>query len=189
MTGQDWLGLAAVALGFAGLVFIGFELRQQRQVAGYVAYQGITQQYSDLLWTSLEHADLDSVWDPLAVGRRHQLSDAQADEGLAWGAWTLMNPQERRLYRTTRRAIEIFEQAHFARELGWLGSDTSEKWDEIVHLWTKSSFFEFAWYDARRLVRPSFALYVDARLGPGTRPHADRPDHPGGEGTVIETKG
>jgi hypothetical protein len=164
MSAEDWLGLAAVVLGFAGLAFIGFELRQQRQVAGYVAHQGITQQYSDLLWASLEHADLDSVWDPIDAARRDQLRGAQADERMGWGAWTLMDLQERRLYRATRRAIEIFEQAHFAWELGWLGSDTSTKWDEIVRLWAKSTFFEFAWHDARRLLRPSFVSHVNDLL-------------------------
>ncbi len=155
------LGFGLVqSIGVIGsLVFVAIQLRRHRHVLAYETYQRLSREYQDLLWRAVEDPNLDTVWDPLDETERVRF-DLAHDDPSAWGVWYAMNEEERRCYRFTRRALELFEQAWQVRSKGWIDDPTWEKWYHWVEAWKRSRYFGYIVAESKARLIPGFCSWL-----------------------------
>ena len=128
------------------------------------------------LWLASEDAKLNCIWQPLEPGRRKRLDEVQGAN--RWGAWFEMTDEEKRCYRYTRLALEIFEQAWEVRRRRMIGEDTWCKWEQWLATWSTTRYFPYVLEDSRPRLLAAFCDVVDevvAVTGPGAAPPASSP--------------
>jgi hypothetical protein len=146
------------------LLYLGRQVRGERVAAGFAAYSQVNDAYTTHLWRAVEDPTLDAVWDPWDPEREAALAEAQRSG--TWGAWHAMTADERRCYRFTRAALEIFEQAWEVRRRDMIGADTWGKWEAWITTWTRSRYFAIVFEDVRPRLIEEFALRVEAAARP-----------------------
>ena len=154
------------------------ELDGQRRALNFQVYQQISERYTDHLWKATDDPELNCIWERLDDERRAELETAQA--GSTWGAWATMDLGERKSYRYTRAAFEVFEQAHHVYRLGWLSDETWSKWRGWVAIWIDTRYFPYVWADSCPRFLPSFVDFVETVID-------ERGDRKPGSGLVPAT--
>ncbi|WP_026912743.1 hypothetical protein [Patulibacter minatonensis] len=153
------LTLAQLVVVVVSLWYLGSQVRGERVAAGFAAYSHVNDSYMEHLWRAVEDPSLDCIWDPWHDDRVSVLNVAQ--RGQHWGAWRTMTVDERRCYRYTRAAIEIFEQAWEVKRRNMIGDDTWAKWHAWLTTWCNSRYFEIVLEDIRPRLIKEFAEEVD----------------------------
>jgi hypothetical protein len=173
----------------ATLTIVARQIWLQRQDLEFRIYQQINDRYSDLLWRAVEDPDLDLVWIDLSQQQREWLSrhgnqTAQVDstQSHGWSTWYALNRSgidaddpppfdlvvEKKLYRFTRAALELIEEAHFAQSKRSIQPDTWQKFGAVLDTWSHSRYFAEVFRESAPRLTNAFTCDARERL-----PHMD----------------
>ena len=159
------LTAAQAFVAIPALIFLGLEFQRERKATQFQAYSQVSDAYAAHLWLAAdrENADLDTIWEPWGDDEpRRQALQAKQDAG-PWGAWYAMEPHERRCYRYTRGALEIFERAWHLHEKDVISDETWEKWVGWIVIWKNNTrYFEWVFEDTRKRLITKFCATVAA---------------------------
>jgi hypothetical protein len=139
--------------------YLARQVRGERIAQGFQAYSYVTDAYMRHLWLSSEHNELNCIWEPLDDARRTELEEAQSLRN--WGAWHEMSDDEKRCYRYTRAALEIFEQAWEVKRRKMIGDDTWSKWEQWLLIWCGTRYFRYVYEDSRPRLLVAFCSTVE----------------------------
>lgn len=172
----DVVQLVAV---MATLWYFAIQVRGERVAQGFQAYALINQAYMQHLWLAAEDERLNCVWQPIDPGRKRKLDRAQSAGD--WGAWHLMDSDEKRCYRYTRATLEIIEQAWEVRRRNMIGADTWQKWGQWLAIWTQTRYFRYVYEDTGPRLLEGFCDEIDRAIamGPAVAPQATSPRESG----------
>jgi hypothetical protein len=167
-----YLTAAQLCVVVASVVYLALQVHGERVAAGFQAYSQVNDAYMRHLWLASENPELDSVWEPWDEVRRAELDIAQ--RGGKWGAWHAMTLEEKRCYRYTRAALEIFEQAWEVRRQRMIGEDTWLKWEDWLREWTDTRYFVDVFVDSRPRLLKAFRETVDGVMAQKSGRHGKR---------------
>ena len=139
----------AVAVGgvVAALVFVGLELRQRRIASQAAAYQELGIAIADNWMGRANDRELNDLILVAATGDS--------------ASWAALDASDLYLVRSYAVAnIRLYETAYLQVEQDLLGVDALDRlgWTNLLN----SQFLERVWPDARPMVSPAFAAYLEA---------------------------
>ena len=158
-TATTYLAAAQLLVVLVSVVYLAIQVRGERVAQGFQAYAQVNDAYMRHLWLASEDPELNDIWEPLAGNRREELDAAQ--RAGSWGAWHAMSIQERKCYRYTRLALEIFEQAWEVNRRGMIGSDTWCKWEQWMLTWHDTRYFDYVYDDSKPRLLSAFCSTVE----------------------------
>lgn len=156
-----YLTAAQLVVVIASLIYLSRQVHGERVAAGFQAYSHVNDAYMRHLWLASERDELNCIWEPWDLDRKAELDLAQQTGGL-WGAWHAMTTEEKRCYRYTRAALEIFEQAWEVKRRKMIGDDTWCKWEQWLSAWAGTRYFDLVFTDSRPRLLADFCSTVEA---------------------------
>lgn len=171
-----FLGVLQLGIVAGSLFYLARQVHGEKVAAGFAAYSHVNDAYMAHLWRAYEHPELNQIWEAGDAEQTARLDAAQAAR--AWGAWYVMDQDERAGYRYTRMALEIFEQAWEVRRRDLIGADTWCKWEQWMSIWVGSRYFPYVFEDSRPRLLQEFSVMVEAVArdpAPGPTPRSSPP--------------
>ena len=142
------IGEAVAVVGVvASLVFVGLELRQSRIASQAAAYQELGIAIADNWMGRANDRELNDLILVAATGDS--------------ASWAALDASDLYLVRSYAVAnIRLYETAYLQVEQDLLGVDALDRlgWTNLLN----SQFLERVWPDARPMVSPAFAAYLEA---------------------------
>ena len=142
------IGEAVAVVGVvASLVFVGLELRQSRIASQAAAYQELGIAIADNWMGRANDRELNDLILVAATGDS--------------ASWAALDASDLYLVRSYAVAnIRLYETAYLQVEQDLLGVDALDRlgWTNLLN----SQFLERVWPDARSMVSPAFAAYLEA---------------------------
>ena len=131
----------------ASLVFVGLELRQSRIAAQAAAYQELGIAVADTWMVRANDRELNDLVLVAATG-----------DSAAWAGLEASDVYLLRSYALA--SLRLYETAYLQVEQDLLGVDALDRlgWTNLLN----SQFLERVWPDARPMVSPAFAAYLEA---------------------------
>ena len=119
------------------------------------------ERHMELMWLTVDKPELNGVWERFTESRFGELEEAQSQGN--WGAWHIMNEEERACYRFTRRALEHVEQAYDAHENGWMPDHIWKTWQLRLNAWKNSDYSRFVLGDLGEFKDTDFFKAIQQR--------------------------
>jgi hypothetical protein len=118
------------------------ENKRQQEVLSFEVYQRLTERYSSHLALASQEPLYHRLYEPLREARKDELDDAQRANP-PWGAWEIMDDDEKKCFRYTRIALEICEQAYQVWRRGWIDDVTWAKWQTWARTFARTSYMPY----------------------------------------------
>ena len=144
---KDIAELIGIASIVASLIFVGFQMRQNHEIALVTLYQMRADAARDVMIGMLESDDLRDAFE------KYEIGEEPPDFGDVYSVQTYMNI-----------LLNHFENAHFLYLRGFL---TEEHWQSDVANLTGTlgqSVTREIWHEEKRYYRPSFVEAIDKAL-------------------------